>query len=175
MKEEWGLGFKEKEQISEEIKPTENTRQAWQEPIICMNNLFLCVWDPKMEEKRQRGKNTTLHCWKWAFNEMRQTEKANPKGMWCWGVSGKKDFPSRYLVLWEIHGCEMSSTQRIPGDKIPPTERAAMRFSASGNYDKNTALGDFSGGSVVRNPLCNAGDTGWSLVGESRSHMPWGN
>jgi len=91
---------------------------------------------------------------------MRQTEEANPKGMWCSGVSGNKDFPSRYLVLWEIHGCGMSSTQRIPRDKIPPKKCAAMGFSASGNYNKNTALGDFSGGSVVKNPLCNAGDTG---------------
>ena len=50
-----------------------------------------------------------------------------------------------------------------------------MGFSASGNYDKNTALGDFSDGSVVKNPLCNAGDTGWFLAGELRSHMSWGN
>ena len=50
-----------------------------------------------------------------------------------------------------------------------------MGFSASGNYDKNTALGDFSDGSAVKNPLCNAGDTGWFLAGELRSHMSWGN
>ena len=85
---------------------------------------------------------------------------ADPKGMWHWGVSANKDFPSRCFVLWEIHGYGMSSTQSIPGDKIPPTECTAMGFSASGNYDKNTALGNFSDGSAVKNPLCNAGDTG---------------
>ena len=35
--------------------------------------------------------------------------------------------------------------------------------------------GDFLGGPVVKNLLWNAGDMVWSLVGESRSYMPWSN
>ena len=31
---------------------------------------------------------------------------------------------------------------------------------------------DFPGGLVVKNPPCNAGDTG-SIPGLGRSHMPW--
>ena len=34
--------------------------------------------------------------------------------------------------------------------------------------------GDFPGGTVVKNPLANAGDTG-SIPGPGRSHMPQGN
>ena len=35
-------------------------------------------------------------------------------------------------------------------------------------------LGDFPGGTVVKNPPANAGDTG-SSPGLGRSHMPWSN
>ena len=35
-------------------------------------------------------------------------------------------------------------------------------------------LGDFPGGTVVRNLPANAGDTG-SSPGRGRSHMPWSN
>ena len=35
--------------------------------------------------------------------------------------------------------------------------------------------GDFPGGPVVKNPPSNAGKQVPSLVGELRSHMPWGN
>ena len=35
-------------------------------------------------------------------------------------------------------------------------------------------LGDFPGGTVVKNPPANAGDTG-SCPGPGRSHMPWSN
>ena len=35
-------------------------------------------------------------------------------------------------------------------------------------------LGDFPGGSVVKNPPVNAGDTGL-IPGLGRSHMPWSN
>lgn len=55
--------------------------------------------------------------------------------------SGNEDFPHRYLVLWEIPGCGMSSFLHIPGDEIPLTGRAVTGFSASGNFDKMTALG----------------------------------
>ena len=34
--------------------------------------------------------------------------------------------------------------------------------------------GDFSGGTVVKNPPANAGDTG-SSSGPGRPHMPWSN
>ena len=33
---------------------------------------------------------------------------------------------------------------------------------------------DFLGGTVVKNPLANAGDRG-SIPGPGRSHMPWSN
>ena len=33
---------------------------------------------------------------------------------------------------------------------------------------------DFPGGTVVKNPPANAGDTG-SIPGPGRSHMPWSN
>ena len=36
------------------------------------------------------------------------------------------------------------------------------------------SLGDLSGGLVVKNPPSNAEDVGQSLLGELRSHMPWG-
>ena len=39
---------------------------------------------------------------------------------------------------------------------------------------KVTNFGDVSGGSVVKNPPANAGDTG-SSPGLGRSHMPWSN
>ena len=35
-------------------------------------------------------------------------------------------------------------------------------------------VGDFPGGTVVKNPPANAGDTG-SSPGPGRSHMPWSN
>ena len=39
---------------------------------------------------------------------------------------------------------------------------------------KNTLAGGFPGGTVVKNPPANAGDTG-SSPGPGRSHMPWSN
>ena len=41
-------------------------------------------------------------------------------------------------------------------------------------FYKNKKLGDFPGGSVVKNPPANAGDTG-SSPGPGRSHMPGSN
>ena len=38
----------------------------------------------------------------------------------------------------------------------------------------NNKCWDFPGGSVVKNPPANAGDTG-SIPGPGRSHMPWSN
>ena len=35
-------------------------------------------------------------------------------------------------------------------------------------------LGDFPGGTAVKNPPANAGDMG-SIPGPGRSHMPWSN
>ena len=37
-----------------------------------------------------------------------------------------------------------------------------------------TTMRDFPGGTVVKNPPANAGDTGWS-PGPVKSHMPWSN
>ena len=39
---------------------------------------------------------------------------------------------------------------------------------------KNLLNWGFSGGPPVKNPPCNAGDTG-SIPGPGRSHMPWNN
>ena len=39
---------------------------------------------------------------------------------------------------------------------------------------KNMTPWDFPGGTVVKNPPANAGDTG-SSPGPGRSHMPWSN
>ena len=39
---------------------------------------------------------------------------------------------------------------------------------------KNPLNWRFSGGPVVKNPPCNAGDTG-SIPGPGRSHMSWNN
>ena len=39
---------------------------------------------------------------------------------------------------------------------------------------KTRLMGDFPGGTVVKNPPANAGDTG-SIPGRGRSHMPWSN
>ena len=39
---------------------------------------------------------------------------------------------------------------------------------------KKPYLRDFPGGTVVKNPPANAGDTG-SSPGPGRSHMPWSN
>ena len=38
----------------------------------------------------------------------------------------------------------------------------------------NMKLRDFPGGTVVKNPPANVGDTG-SIPGPGRSHMPWSN
>ena len=43
-----------------------------------------------------------------------------------------------------------------------------------GSANKRFAMRDFPGGSVVKNPPANAGDTG-SIPGLGRSHMPWSN
>ena len=42
------------------------------------------------------------------------------------------------------------------------------------NYNgiKNMKYWDFPGGTMVKNPPANAGDTG-SIPGPGRSHMPW--
>ena len=40
---------------------------------------------------------------------------------------------------------------------------------------QNSHNRDFSGGPVIKNPLCNAGTWVWSLVGELRSQVPWSN
>ena len=37
---------------------------------------------------------------------------------------------------------------------------------------KNTCMGDFPGGAVIKNPPANAGDTG-SIPGLGGSQMPW--
>ena len=42
------------------------------------------------------------------------------------------------------------------------------------NQIKNQQQRDFPGGSVVKNPPVNAGDTG-SIPGPGRPHMPWNN
>ena len=39
----------------------------------------------------------------------------------------------------------------------------------------SATAGDFPGGPVVKNLPCNAGDMGWIIVGEPRSHMLWSN
>ena len=43
------------------------------------------------------------------------------------------------------------------------------------NIQQYRKLRDFPGGPVVKNLPSNAGDAGWSLVGELRSHMLRGN
>ena len=39
---------------------------------------------------------------------------------------------------------------------------------------KNEWFGDFPGGTVIKNPPANAGDTGL-IPGPGKSHMPWSN
>ena len=41
-------------------------------------------------------------------------------------------------------------------------------------YNENNVCWDFPGGTVVKNPPANAGDTG-SSPGPGRPHMPWSN
>ena len=50
-------------------------------------------------------------------------------------------------------------------------ERATYVISMLLNVN---CLRDFPGGTVVKNPPANAGDTG-SSPGPGRSHMPWSN
>ena len=47
-------------------------------------------------------------------------------------------------------------------------------FGSKAPLFKNEELGDFPGGTVVKNPPANAGDMS-SISGPGRSHMPWSN
>ena len=42
-------------------------------------------------------------------------------------------------------------------------------------YLQKLLVGGFPGGSVVKNPPANAGETGLSPEGPGRPHMPWSN
>lgn len=43
------------------------------------------------------------------------------------------------------------------------------------NIDELDISSDFSGGPVIKNTACKAGNMGLMPVGELRSHMLWGN
>ena len=49
-----------------------------------------------------------------------------------------------------------------------------VRFNSIIYFNKYIQNRDFPGGTVVKNPPANAGDTG-SIPGPGRSHMPWSN
>ena len=55
----------------------------------------------------------------------------------------------------------------------PPTINGKLDYLQF--FAIKTVLRDFSSGPVVKNPLSNAGNVGWSLVQELGSHMPWDN
>ena len=57
------------------------------------------------------------------------------------------------------------------------TEHAHTNFQTKRNYldSSKTVLRDFPSGPVVKNPPCNAGDMGSSVVWELRFHVPWSN
>ena len=53
-------------------------------------------------------------------------------------------------------------------------EGKARVFKRTEFLKNKRRVGDFPGGTVVKNPPTNAGDTG-SLPGPGRYHMPWRN
>ena len=57
---------------------------------------------------------------------------------------------------------------------IKCTLLVSSSMSFANEYSQDLEHWDFPGGSVVKNPPANAGDTG-SIPGPERSHMPWSN
>ena len=53
-------------------------------------------------------------------------------------------------------------------------ELRSHKATGCGQKNKTIKNRSFSGGPVVKNLLCNAGDTG-SIPGPRRPHLPWNN
>ena len=57
-------------------------------------------------------------------------------------------------------------------EELQATSIALKKRVGQNSVLKSCVEGDFLGGTVVKNPPANAGDTGLS-PGPGRSHMPW--
>ena len=69
-------------------------------------------------------------------------------------------------MVWQLR---FSSFTALGPDTIPGCELRSHELLLVAKYEKNKG---FPGGSVVKNPPINAGDTG-SIPGSGRTHVPW--
>ena len=87
-----------------------------------------------------------------------------------WGIPPKYEIRLQSLT----NECKLKQWNTIFYLSHRPINKQSLKTCCAGKGVKKCLFLDVPGGSVVKNPLANAGDTG-SIPGPGRAHLPWSN